>query len=67
MKGPLTVDRGEWCSACCYPLGVDKASGARVPIRRDGRWVYRCSACGGRLDDRSDEDVAIDAALRGNR
>ena len=51
MKGPLTVDRGEWCSACCWPLGTDKASGARVPIRRDGRWVHRCSVCGGRTDE----------------
>ena len=65
MKGPLTVDRGEWCSACCWPLGVDKASGGRVPIRRDGRWVHRCSVCGGRTDEPETEDAEIDAALRG--
>ena len=64
MRGPLTVDRGEWCSVCRYPLGVDKASGARVPIRRDGRWVHRCEACGGRVDDRHAEDAEIDAALK---
>ena len=64
MKGPLTVDRGDWCGTCCYPLGTDKASGGRVPIRRDGRWMHRCEVCGGRVDDRHADDAETDAAIK---
>ena len=42
--------RGDWCSLCGYSLAFD-VSGARIPINRDGRWILRCTACGGRTDD----------------
>lgn len=58
------VDRGEWCSWCHGCLGFDPDSGARIPVRRDGRWYFRCQVCGGRTDDADAAPTAGDVAAR---